>query len=221
MGNSLKEYESRVAGLSPDDLRESIKNISINRWSGKALDIGMGRGGWTKHLVESKKFDSISGTDLLDCRDEEFKSINFHVANLASEKLNVPDSTYDFIFAIEVIEHIENPRFFMREIYRLLKPGGKFVMTTPSCDSLTSRISFLLRGYFPPFCESDYKGSGHITPITSIDFNRMCNEAGFPKVEESFCMSGRMPGSKITWQTIFPFLRGKLWCDSYFAICKK
>lgn len=43
-----------------------------------------------------------------------------------------PDASYDFVTCIEVIEHLDDPIRFLREVSRILKPGGIFVCTTPN-----------------------------------------------------------------------------------------
>ena len=221
MSNSIEAYKERIAGLSPNSIKDEVVKFSSSEWKGVALDVGTGRGGWARYLKDSKCFERIIGLDILDSRDEDMRDLEFNLVNIATKELPFADSSIDWIFAIEVLEHLENPRFFMREAFRVLKPNGHFVMSTPSCDSLTSKISFFLRGYFPPFCQHDYKGSGHITPITNIDFQRMSNEAGFHKTHRYFTLPGRIPSVKLTWQRFFPFLQGILWSDSFIAKCDK
>jgi len=94
-------------------------------------------------------------------------------------------------------------------------------ITTPCNDSLTARLSFLFRGYFPAFCEHDYQVSGHITPLTEIDLQRVATENGFQKIEFYYPLPGRIPKSNINWQRMLPRLRGKLWTDTLFALLTK
>lgn len=46
----------------------------------------------------------------------------------------LPDESYDIITAVEVLEHVEEDELFVSEVARVLKPGGKFIMTTPNGD---------------------------------------------------------------------------------------
>lgn len=221
MGNSIKAYEDRNAGLSPDHIRDYVEEVTLRQWSGIGLDVGTGSGGWVKRLLKSNKFSKLYCCDIIDCRGDDVKSLDFFKADLANEPIALADGVLDYVFAIEVIEHIENPRRFIREVYRVLKPGGKFVMSTPSCDSFRARLSLFLRGYFPAFCRGDYDGSGHITPITVVDFSRMLGEAGFSSRRDDFGMSGQIPALKRSWQSVFPFLKGSLWSDNFISIAKK
>ncbi len=221
MSNSVSSYQDRDAGISPDLVREYVQKVSFKHWQGSALDVGTGAGGWVSRLNKSQKFSKIYSSDLIDCRSEEVKHLDFFKVDLSSELLPLQDHSLDLIFAVEVLEHLENPRRFVREAFRVLKPGGKLVVSTPNCDSFRSRISMLLRGYFPAFCQSDYIGSGHITPITKLDYHRMLKEAGFSSHEDFFGMPGRLPNLRLNWQQLLPFLKGHLWSDCFVNISTK
>lgn len=45
------------------------------------------------------------------------------------------DESFDCVVAVEVLEHVEQDREFLRNVRRVLKPGGTFLMTTPNGDS--------------------------------------------------------------------------------------
>jgi SAM-dependent methyltransferase len=46
----------------------------------------------------------------------------------------LPDNSFDYVIAIEVLEHVEQDARFVEEVYRVLKPGGVFLMSTPNGD---------------------------------------------------------------------------------------
>jgi SAM-dependent methyltransferase len=46
----------------------------------------------------------------------------------------LPDASFDCVVAVEVIEHVADDEAFVREIHRVLKPGGRFLATTPNGD---------------------------------------------------------------------------------------
>ncbi len=46
------------------------------------------------------------------------------------------DATFDCVVAVEVLEHVERDAEFVREVWRVLRPGGVFIMTTPNGDYL-------------------------------------------------------------------------------------
>lgn len=71
--------------------------------------------------------------------------------------------SFDLITAIEVIEHVESPIGFLRNIGQLLAPGGVAVLTTPNVDSLPARLKFLFKGKIRTMDERSEPT--HISPI--------------------------------------------------------
>jgi SAM-dependent methyltransferase len=59
-----------------------------------------------------------------------------------------PDHSFDAAFSTEGIEHLENHFSFLREMHRILKPGGVLVLTTPNITALRSRVRFFGSGFF-------------------------------------------------------------------------
>jgi SAM-dependent methyltransferase len=47
-----------------------------------------------------------------------------------------PDSAFDCVVSVEVLEHVEEDQKFIEHVHRVLKPGGVFIMTTPNGDFL-------------------------------------------------------------------------------------
>ena len=70
---------------------------------------------------------------------------------------------FGLVTAIEVIEHVESPIGFLRNVGRLLAPSGVAVLTTPNVDSLPARLKFLLAGKIRMMDE--HSEPTHISPI--------------------------------------------------------
>ena len=60
---------------------------------------------------------------------------------------NIDDNSIDFVVSFQVIEHIKNDRYFISEIYRVLKPGGKLILTTPNSKMTITRNPWHIREY--------------------------------------------------------------------------
>lgn len=58
------------------------------------------------------------------------------------------EATFDAVISTEGIEHLENHFAFLREVTRILKPGGWLILTTPNITALRSRVRFFFSGFF-------------------------------------------------------------------------
>lgn len=56
------------------------------------------------------------------------------------------DATFDVVYSVEVLEHVESHKTFVSEAARVLKPGGWLVLTTPNLNRLSSRMQFAVSG---------------------------------------------------------------------------
>ena len=57
------------------------------------------------------------------------------------------DAAFDCVISFQVIEHIEKDREFVREIHRVLRPGGRFIVTTPNAPMSLTRNPWHVREY--------------------------------------------------------------------------
>ncbi len=176
------------------------------------LDLGSGDGGWVRRLREATRARIIC-VDHVDMGASQVPGVEFRLTDLSRDVLSLADGSVDTVTCLEVIEHLANPRHMVAEASRVLRSGGSLWLTTPSCDSLRARSSLLLRGYFPAFCDHDYEGSGHITPITELNLRRMAREAGFSATSFCYAMPGQLPMRAVNWQSFAPWLRGRAWTD--------
>lgn len=218
IGFDAQAYALRAKGYSPEPIREAVWDIVKEKLGGVVLDVGSGSGEWIEWLQKSSNIKKIISIDIVDDGASQIESVEFHLVDASQQPLPLVSESVDWVFALEVLEHLANPRYFVKETARVLRSGGKLVITTPCNDSLTAKLSFLFRGYFPAFCDHDYQESGHITPITELDIQRISIEAGYKDLKVYYPLPGRIPKSSVYWQKVFPFLRGKLWSDSLIAV---
>lgn len=119
------------------------------RVSGRVLEIGTGSGYGIEILSQNAdyfltidKFESEVGSRESKARENvEFRQMN--VPPLAG----LEDNSFDFVVSFQVIEHIKNDKKFVEEIHRVLKPGGKFIVTTPNKDMSITRNPWHIREY--------------------------------------------------------------------------
>lgn len=131
-------------------LLEKITDIFKEEKSGRVLDLGCGNGDYAKRLKDLGFEVVASDMDL-----ERFKygnSITFQPSDL-DKPLPFPESSFDYVIFLEVIEHLYNPNFVIDQISRVLKPSGFLILSTPNILNLGSRFRFLFEGSFDFFRE--------------------------------------------------------------------
>ena len=99
----------------------------------KILDIGCCRGESLRRLKEHDKDLDLYGVDLRD--EKTYNDIVFKTCNLESHPIPFKDNTFDFVYSKSVLEHVFNTENFIKEAYRVLKPGGIFIGLTPDWGS--------------------------------------------------------------------------------------
>lgn len=151
------------------------------------VDVGCGGGRLWQHL--RGRYARCVGVDLI--RYEELPAeVEFRRAELNRETVSLPDACADTVVAVETIEHLENPRAFVRELARLVRPGGWVVVTTPNQQSLLSLLTLVVKGRFSAFQDMHYPA--HLTALLEIDLRRIAGEAGLVETEIVYSGEGRI-----------------------------
>ncbi|MBA7587367.1 Ubiquinone biosynthesis O-methyltransferase, mitochondrial [subsurface metagenome] len=99
-----------------------------------------------------------------------------------SEPMPFKSNYFDFVFAGEIIEHIFDTKSFLNEIYRVLKPNGYLILSTPNLARFDDRLKFLF-GKTPrqvaPFHPYLYL---HIRPFTFDLLKNTLNACNFTNI---------------------------------------
>ncbi|MBE0410328.1 MAG: class I SAM-dependent methyltransferase [Anaerolineales bacterium] len=66
--------------------------------------------------------------------DQIANLLNEPVLHLKEDDLPFPDVYFDYVISIDVLEHLDQDQYILREIFRILKPGGKIIITVPNGD---------------------------------------------------------------------------------------
>ena len=181
-----KQTEGQSSSTIKDMAMRALLELGEKKYNVMA-DIGAGRGELTERLVP------YANTILmLDDYEEVNRPANaqFVKADL-NDFWNVPDNSVDFVFSLEVIEHIENPRHFMREIKRIMKPNGYGFVSTPNNLNIFSKLNFFLKGEHRFF--KDFSYPAHISVVTEVDFRRILNENGLNFIDFYYNYADTMP----------------------------
>lgn len=94
------------------------------------LENGCGVGMYVEHL--SPFGGTVIGLEYDFERAAEARQNSPHIFNAAGESIPLPSSTFDLVLSHEVIEHVQDDRLAVREMVRVLKPGGRIVLFAPN-----------------------------------------------------------------------------------------
>ncbi|NJN42407.1 MAG: class I SAM-dependent methyltransferase [Flammeovirgaceae bacterium] len=115
---------------------------------GDVLEIGCGEGRGVELLA--KGAESYTAIDKLDGvirqLQEKYPNGKFISGNLPPLS-HFDENQFDSAFSFQVIEHIQNDLFYLKEIHRVLKPGGIAMITTPNRKMSLSRNPWHIREY--------------------------------------------------------------------------
>ncbi len=193
----------------------------------RVVDLAAGQGAFSVQLKNL-------GHDILavDFSDENWKvpEIPLKLENFDSEfaeRILTDDNKFDAIFAIEIIEHLENPFRFVRECAKLLKPGGLFFVTTPNVEAVHSRLIFLYSGRLSSFGEYETVRPAHITPIFNWKMEMILDEANLEPIFEGYNRYVYQTGTNIkgkiaaiVGRLLSPFLKGEKGGEGRIIVAK-
>jgi 2-polyprenyl-3-methyl-5-hydroxy-6-metoxy-1,4-benzoquinol methylase len=156
--------------------------------TGTLVDVGCGTGDLWRAAHD--RFARYVGIDAVRYPDLP-ADVSFERGDLDRDPLPVADASADATAAVEVIEHLENPRAFVRELVRVTRPGGWVVVTTPNQLSGLSLLTLVMKGQFSAFQVTDYPA--HRTALLEIDLRRIADECGLDAIEIAYTRWGRVP----------------------------
>ncbi len=116
---------------------------------GKVLEVGSGEGYGIEILAplatEYMAIDKFQTQ--LPVSAQKFKQVSFRQVSVPP--LPFEDNCFDAVVSFQVIEHIEEDEALVKEIHRVLKPGGVLVLTTPNRTMSLTRNPWHVREYTP------------------------------------------------------------------------
>lgn len=139
----------RVSGEASDNFvfQRSLLayHAAAERIAGEVLEIGTGSGyGIEVVAPHASRFVTLDkhapDPELLQLPGVEYRQA-------VVPPLDFPDGSFDCVISFQVIEHIRRDADFVREIYRVLRPGGRFILTTPNAPMSLTRNPWHVREY--------------------------------------------------------------------------
>jgi len=156
-GNETEAWErhyrtGRAATVSRQNIltRLQIVEEMLGRGPGELLDVGSAAGGASEAFND--RGWEVTGIDISDemvdyatkrAKDHGRSGLSYQVAD--AEKLPFPDASFDALVAMGVIEYCPDEQRALDEMVRVLKPGGRFIITVPNLLSPFRRLdAFIL-----------------------------------------------------------------------------
>lgn len=161
------EYKGLPIRCAPNTHAVALSLLTTNTSvRERVLDLAAGSGAWLARL-----------------NDVGFKQVTPLPLDLNSDFSQKLDSSdFNLITALEIIEHLDCPRNFLKTIHQLLANDGYLLVTTPNIGHWSGRLRFLASAEHRYFKESDYYQQRHITAITDLHMKLMFREIGYELV---------------------------------------
>lgn len=125
--------------------------------SSKVLDIGCGDGDLFNFLI-TPNYYAIDGNEG-NIKDLLKKGIKAKKIDLNKEELPFKDEKFDFIFLLDVLEHVANSTKLLQESRNRLKNNGNLIITLPNDYHLLNKIRFFFN---KPLTEDPFASYGHL-----------------------------------------------------------
>jgi SAM-dependent methyltransferase len=151
---------------------------------GRLLDVGCWNGGFLERVRLRGSYTELHGVDMVAEGVEAAKRRGFdaRVVDLNGEPLPFPDAHFDGVSLLAVLEHVFDPIFTIREIHRVLRPGGELVLDVPNAASLTNRLRILC-GRIPVTSDDPGWDGGHLHYFTRHALDGFLAREGFRVLE--------------------------------------
>lgn len=186
----VEERARRSLGTSDRAIYRMVADALAPRrqGGGTVIDVGCGVGQLRSYV--QPLFERYVGVDVVRYPGYA-EDAEFFLVDLDTGTVPLPDGAGDAVVAVETIEHLENPRAFVRELVRLTRPGGWTVVTTPNQLSLLSTVTLVAKGQFNAFQDGSYPA--HLSALLETDLRRIAAECGLVDVAIAYSHHGRVP----------------------------
>ena len=198
--HSFPEYWKSVAAMCLADAKSAQP--------GTVIDVGCGPHGAVRYLFPNAQLKL--GVDPLADRFDERPKGNSRTVYVSAigEMIPVKDEVADLVFCINVLDHVMDARAILREIHRILKPGGRLLLEVHTFPRI-----------FVPFMFFDRPHTFH---WTRRDVERMVSDAGYSILRtETRGFPIALPWYSLFGLRYWKYIFGRLFLRLSYVYCGK
>ncbi len=160
------EYFSSITIKRYNELLDGFEKY---RKTNNILDVGAGNGFFLE--IAKVRGWNVFGTELTKKSVETCEMKGVQMREGCLHNVGFDENQFDVITSFEVIEHVNNPKSLVKEMYRILRENGKVYITTPNFNSL---LRYRLKSKY------DIIGyPNHLCFFTKKTLRKLFSEAGF------------------------------------------
>jgi len=169
-----KQYFQRADKTGANADVSLIRNFSVLEpqvQEPSVLDIGCATGALLSYLRE--RGWRVTGVEISPSAEYAQKERSLDVKNIPLEKNNFPSESFNVIHASHLIEHLNDPKTFLDECFRVLKKDGTIFLTTPDISGFQARLF-----------GSNWRSAifDHLYLFSKSTLKKMLKNAGFKKI---------------------------------------
>ncbi|MCL1943135.1 MAG: class I SAM-dependent methyltransferase [Candidatus Azobacteroides sp.] len=175
MGRNYKGISINTSKNTHEEIF-ALMNKNINN---VIVDIPSGSGAFVQRLKDAgyKNVIAVDIENILQIRHDKF------LIGDMTEPLPFENDSCDAVVCIDGIEHIGRQFDFVKEVFRILKKHGEFIVSTPNISSLRSRWRWLTTGHHhkcnSPLDENNPNPLHHIAMISFPEIRYLLHRSGF------------------------------------------